>query len=58
MTKKSTLGSTYYENATEFNASSEDWNSYIESLELFLESNSIEQGRRQLILLSTIGAET
>ena len=45
-------------NLTEFNASSEDWNSNIERLKLFCEANSREREKQQLILLSTVGGET
>ena len=51
-------GSTYYGNLTEFNASSTDWNSYIERLELIFEANSNEREKWQPILVSTVGAET
>ena len=53
-----TSGNIYYGNLAEFNDSSEDWNSYIERLELFFEANSIERGKWQPILLSTVAAET
>ena len=53
-----TSGSINYWNLTEINASNKDWNSYIERLELFFEANSIERGKRQPILLSTVGVET
>ena len=56
--RTATSGSTYYGNLTEFDASSTDWNSYIERLELIFEANSIEREKRQPILLSTVGAET
>ena len=56
-TRRATSGSTYYGNLTGFNALSEDWNSYIERLELFFKTNSIERGKRQPILSSEVGAE-
>ena len=52
-----TSGSTYYGNLTEFNDSSEAWNSYVERLELYFEASSIKRGKLQPILLSTVGAE-
>ena len=57
-TRRATSGSTYYGNFTEFNTLNEDWNRYIEGLELFFKASNIERGKWQPIFLSTVGAET
>ena len=49
---------TTYGRINEFEAHNEDWETYVERVEMFFDANGIENDKHVAILLSCVGAKT